>query len=109
MHLFLGKQIVTLSLVAHIKLNTIVHARSHRFSLFAFKSLTSPFTALLHRIHSSCAMADESTQTLHTVGDAATNCKAISTAKSDVAVASSSSNTAIKKIEKKDVPVLTGY
>jgi hypothetical protein len=85
-----------------------VHAMSHRFSLFAFKSLTSPFIALLHRIHSSYAMVDESTQTLLAVGDAATNAKTISSAESDVAVFPSSSNDIIEKMAK-DIPVLTDY
>jgi hypothetical protein len=108
-HLFLGKQIITLSPTAHIKLNAIVHIKSHCFSLFAFKSFTFPFTALLHRIQSSCTTANESAQTLLAAGDTAANAKTISGAESDVAVASSSSNVAIVKMAKKDVPVLTDY
>jgi hypothetical protein len=52
-HLFLGKQIVTLSPVMHIKLNTTVHARSHHFSplpsslLLSYSLLTAPPPLLL--------------------------------------------------------------
>jgi hypothetical protein len=108
-HLFLWKRIITLSPAAHIKLNATVHAKSHCFSLFAFKSLTFPFTALLHRIQSSCTMADESAQTLFVVDDTAANTKTFSSVESDVAAASTSSNVAIEKMAKEDVPVLTGY
>jgi hypothetical protein len=41
LHIFLGKQIPTLSLAAHIKLSTTVHARSHRFSLLPLSILLS--------------------------------------------------------------------
>jgi hypothetical protein len=98
-----------MSPTVHIKLNATVHAMSHCFSLFAFKSLTFPFTSLLHRIQSSCAMADESTQTLLAVGDAAANTKTISVVDSDVAATSSSSNAAVEKTVKKGIPLLTDY
>jgi hypothetical protein len=54
-------------------------------------------------------MAGESNQTLLAASDVAANAKMISSAESDVAVASSSSNVVIAKMAKKDVPVLTDY
>jgi hypothetical protein len=41
MLLFLGKQIVTLSLAAHIKLNATVHAKFDHFSLLPSSLLLS--------------------------------------------------------------------
>jgi hypothetical protein len=72
-------------------------------------SLIFPFTALLYRIQSSCAMADESTQTSLAIGDTATNAKTISGVESDVATTSSSYNAAIENMAEKDVPMLTNY
>jgi hypothetical protein len=40
-HIFLGKQIITLSSVAHIKLNATVHAKYHCFSLLPSSLLLS--------------------------------------------------------------------
>jgi hypothetical protein len=54
-------------------------------------------------------MVGESNQTLLAASDVATNAKMISSAESDVAVASSSSNAVVAKMAKKDVPVLTDY
>jgi hypothetical protein len=84
--------------VAHIKLDTTVHAKSHRFSLLHSSLLLSP-----------CTMTVESHQTLLVAGDAVANTMTISDAESDIAATSSSSNTAIEKMVKKDVPVLTDY
>jgi hypothetical protein len=79
------------------------------FLTLAFKSLTLPFTALLHLTHSPYVMASESDQTLLATGNATADAKTISGVESDVAVVSSSSNAAIEKMAKKDVPMLTNY
>jgi hypothetical protein len=79
------------------------------FLTLILKSLTLPFTALLHRTHSSCPMAGESDQTLLAADDAAVDTKTISGAESVVVVASSSSNAVIEKMARKDVHVLTDY
>jgi hypothetical protein len=53
-HIFLGKHIITLSPVAHIKLNATMHARSHYFPLLLSSPLLSdsvfaaPHPLLLH-------------------------------------------------------------
>jgi hypothetical protein len=54
-------------------------------------------------------MAGESDQLLLAAGDAAANAKIMSSVESDVAAASSSSNVAVEKMTKKEVPVLTDY
>jgi hypothetical protein len=54
-------------------------------------------------------MASESDQTLLAIGNATADAKTISGVESDVAVVSSSSNAAIEKMAKKDVPMLTNY
>jgi hypothetical protein len=107
-YLFLGKQIVILSPVAHIKLNATVHVKSHRFSLLSSRLFFFIYY-LLHRTHLPCAIAGESNQTLLAADDAAGNTKMIYGAESDVAMASSSSNVAVERMAKKDVPVLIDY
>jgi hypothetical protein len=79
------------------------------FLALTLKSLTLPFTGLLHCTHYSCTMAGESDQTLLTVGDATTDTKTISGAESDVAATSCSCNATIEKVVRKDIPVLTDY
>jgi hypothetical protein len=54
-------------------------------------------------------MASESDQTLLATGNATADAKTISGVESDVAMVSSSSNAAIEKMAKKDVPMLTNY
>jgi hypothetical protein len=44
-HLFLGKQIVTLSPDAHIKLSTAMHAKFHHFTPLPSHLLLLPFSA----------------------------------------------------------------
>jgi hypothetical protein len=54
MHLFLGKEIITLLPTMHIKLNTTMHTRSHHFSLLpsslllSHSLLAAPPPLLLH-------------------------------------------------------------
>jgi hypothetical protein len=109
MHIFLGKQIITLSPVAHIKLNATVHIRSHHFSL-----LPSTFYFLIHysvhHTHFPYDMVGEADKTLLAAGDVvASESKVASGAESDAAPTSSSSNTATQTLAKKDVPKLYEY
>jgi hypothetical protein len=58
MHLFLGKQIITLSSVAHIKLGATVLIKSHYFSLLtSHLPLPLLFTACC-TVFTPCSMAD---------------------------------------------------
>jgi hypothetical protein len=54
------------------------------FLTLALKSLTLPFTSLLHHTHSPYAMAGESDQSLLATDDAVTDTKTLSSAESDV-------------------------
>jgi hypothetical protein len=109
MHLYLGKRIITLSPAMHIKLTTTVHAKSHNFLLLLQISYFLIYY-LLHCTHFPCAMASEADQTLLTTGDAAAvDTKMVSGMESDTVTTSSSSNVAVVKIVKKDVPMLTDY
>jgi hypothetical protein len=109
MHIFLGKQIITLSHAAHIKLNATVHIRSHHFSL-----LPSTFYFLIHysvhHTHFPYDMVREADKTLLAAGDAvASESKVTSSAESDAASTSSSSNAATQTLIKKDVLKLYEY
>jgi hypothetical protein len=108
-HLFLGKQIITLSFAMHIKLSAAVHARSHHFSPSP-SSLCFLIYCLLHRTNFPHAMASKTDQTLLAAGNVTVDdTKIVFWVESGIAAASSSSNAAIEKMAKKDVPMLTDY
>jgi hypothetical protein len=60
--IFLEKRIITLSPVAHIKLDTTVHAKSHHFSLLP-SILLLFIHCLLHRTCFHTTMTDETNWT----------------------------------------------
>jgi hypothetical protein len=93
-----------------IKLSTAEHSKSHHFSLLPFNLLLSNSLLLLHHSHFFCKMVGEADQILHVACEGVDdNAKTASWVESDIPVASSSSNTAIKKMVNKDTRVLSDY
>jgi hypothetical protein len=108
-YLFLGKRIITLFPVIHIKLDATVHAKSHRLSL-----LSSIFPLFIHcslyctTLHST--MTDKIDQISNVAGDAAaSDPRNGADVDSETASASSSSNATIQTMAKKEVPKLFEY
>jgi hypothetical protein len=67
-------------------------------------------TCLLHRTHFTHAMASKTEQTLLTTGNVIVDdAKTASRAESGIAVTSSTSNAAVEKMVKKDIPMMTNY
>jgi hypothetical protein len=108
-HLFLGKCIVTLSPTAHIKLDAIVHAKSHHFSLLS-SCLLLFIHCSLHHSTFHCTMTSKTDQTSNVASDvAASGSSNTADAEHEATFASSSSNMVIQTMVKKEVPKLYEY
>jgi hypothetical protein len=109
MHLFLGKQIVTLSSAANIKLSATEHIESHHFSLSAFQSYTPSFTACC-AAPTSHDMASEADQTPHAADKpTADEGKSNSGMESNAPVTSSSATLDAIKIADKTIHDMADY
>jgi hypothetical protein len=107
--LFIGKQIITLSPMVHIKLRATEHIKSHRFSLSTFQSFTPPFTTRC-TTPTSHSMASEADQAHHVVDKlAADEGRSNSRTESDVPVTSSSATMATIKIADKTILDMSDY
>jgi hypothetical protein len=77
-HVFLGKQIITLLPGVHIKLNVVVHAKSHHFSLLPSRFMLF-IRCLLYRTSSYFAMIGETEHTSLIADDVAASCSKAAT------------------------------
>jgi hypothetical protein len=94
-YLFFGKCIVTLSPTVHIKLDAVVHAKSHRFSLLPSSLLLFIHCSLYHSTFHH-TMTGETDQTSNVASDVATSgVRSVAGMESKAASTSSSSNIAI--------------
>jgi hypothetical protein len=93
-NLFLGRHIITLLPTTHIKLNTVVHAKSHCFSLV----LSKPFAFIHHLLHLTTfysTMSGEADQVSNVVDDIpATRSQSVVGVESKAASSTSSSTMA---------------
>jgi hypothetical protein len=103
-HLFPSKRIIILSPIVHIKLDTVEHTKSHRFSLLPSSLLLFSHCSL-HRSTFPCNMFGEADQTSNIASDTTmSDSKGAAGVESETASASSSSNVAVLTMAKKEVP-----
>jgi uncharacterized lipoprotein YajG len=106
---FFRKCIITLSHVMHIKPDTAVHTESYPFSLLP-SILLLFIHCSLHCSTSHHTKTSEDNQTSNMTDDVTvSNTQSATSAESEVASVSSSSNVVIQTMAKKDVPKLYQY
>jgi hypothetical protein len=106
-HLFLGKQIVTLSPDAHIKLSATMHAKFHHFTPLPSHLLLLPFSAR-YTTPTPHSMASEIGQNLPITDEPVAGDNKSALGGSDVLAVSSSSNMAATKNSGQEHPCYVG-